>query len=112
MVQGILYSLLQAIGIDSKYLRSIAAASGNYTMTTAGTYNSRPFRTFMSDGSLVVTALSAYRVDDKAFTAKDVRSMVIDSTVNALPGGVIYTLGDEWIFTSITTSAGIVTVNF
>lgn len=107
-------SLLASGTVDSQYLRSIAAANGNYTMTTAGTYTTRPFRTFMSDGSLVVTELKAKKVsvDDAKATGETVTTRVIDSTTNALPAGPLYTMGDGWIFTSITTSAGIVTLNF
>ena len=111
-VQNDYLSILQAIGVDSAYLRAMSAANGSYTALSIGT-TVKNFRTFTSNGSAVVTALWAVPIGvptDKA-TAKDVTNQVI-SGASALPSGTIYTMGDGWMFTSITTSAGVVTLYY
>lgn len=104
--------VLQALGVSSKYLRAISASDGSYTMTTAGTYNTRPFKTFLSDGNLIVTNLMATLNSDTTNTPVNVTLRVVDSVSGVLPAGMIYTMGDQWTFTSITTSGGIATLNF
>lgn len=112
MIHNDYQSILGAQNVSGAYLRAISVANGSYTMTTAGAYNTKPFRTFLSNGLLKVTELKAKSLTNPDVSEVVVTSRVIDSTTANLPSGVVYTLGDEWIFTSVTTSAGVITLNF
>jgi hypothetical protein len=106
-------AILQASTVDRAYLRSMAGANGNFSALTSGTYT-KNFRTFMSDGNLVVTKLMAVSntVPIDQATPIDVTLQVISSNVAVLPTGIVYSIGDNWTFTSIVTAAGIAILNY
>ena len=92
----------------------MAGLNGSYTLTTPGTYATKPFRYFLSNGLAKVSQLKATGADPSqtSDTSRVVTTEVIDSASNVLPSGHIYSIGDDRMFTSITTTDGCVTLYF